>query len=200
MIWIVKQYRTTPQCEVFTYHKCECLWEPKWKKRDGATAESLICKKILETQMRILSKISFQGSLWLSAGMGLGTELRWENIHMGSTSFPRLATRQAPMAESMFISLTWDRTGFSQLLLFALESTVNLARWDCPSKNIWEVFKFSSVLTSSLFPWGILILSQVPPLARTFVLGEVVPPGGDWSRPALQFVKDAVEGFTCRWC
>ena len=104
-------------------------------------------KKILETQMRILSKISFQGSLWLSAGMGLGTELRWENIQMGSTSFPRLATRQAPMAESMFISSTWDRTGFSQLLLFALESTVNLARWDCPSKNIWEVFKFSSVLT-----------------------------------------------------
>ena len=38
----------------------------------------------------------------------------------------------------------------------------------------------------------------MPPLARTFILGEVVPPASDWSRPALQFVTDAVVGATCR--
>jgi hypothetical protein len=41
-------------------------------------------------------------------------------------------------------------------------------------------------------------VSRLPGLARSFVLGEVLPAGPDWSRPALQFVRDAVEGSTCR--
>ena len=42
-------------------------------------------------------------------------------------------------------------------------------------------------------------LSQVPPLSVSYFLGEVVPPGGDWSKPAIEFISDAVVGTgTCR--
>jgi len=41
-------------------------------------------------------------------------------------------------------------------------------------------------------------LSQVQPLAVPFMLGEVVPPGGDWSKPAIEFVTDAVVDSLCR--
>lgn len=37
-------------------------------------------------------------------------------------------------------------------------------------------------------------LAAVPPLALPFFLGEVVPPGGEWSKPAIEFVSDAVVG------
>ena len=37
-------------------------------------------------------------------------------------------------------------------------------------------------------------LSQVPPLSVSYFLGEVVPPGGDWSKPAIEFISDAVVG------
>jgi len=41
-------------------------------------------------------------------------------------------------------------------------------------------------------------LSQVQPLATPFLLGEVVPPGGDWSKPAIEFATDAIVGSHCR--
>ena len=42
-------------------------------------------------------------------------------------------------------------------------------------------------------------LSQVAPLSVSYFLGEVVPPGGDWSKPAIEFISDAVVGTgTCR--
>ena len=41
-------------------------------------------------------------------------------------------------------------------------------------------------------------LSQVQPLAVPFLLGEVVPPGGDWSKPAIEFVTDGVVDSLCR--
>ena len=41
-------------------------------------------------------------------------------------------------------------------------------------------------------------LSQVQPLAMPFLLGEVVPPGGDWSKPAIEFVTDGVVDSLCR--
>ena len=40
-------------------------------------------------------------------------------------------------------------------------------------------------------------LSQVQPLAVPFLLGEVVPPGGDWTKPAIEFVTDAVVDSLC---
>ena len=118
--------------------------------------------------------------------------------NLGSTSLmtvtkttpPRLASHLALTAGLRFILSISDQPRFSQLLPFVLASTVNLARW-CERVPLNR-----SSNTSNIEQYE----HQVPPLARTFVLGEVVPPGGDWSRPALQFVKDAVEGFTCRWC
>ena len=41
-------------------------------------------------------------------------------------------------------------------------------------------------------------LSQVQPVAVPFLLGEVVPPAGDWSKPAIEFVTDAVVDSLCR--
>ena len=42
-------------------------------------------------------------------------------------------------------------------------------------------------------------LSQLQPLSVSYFLGEVVPPAGDWSKPAVEFISDAVVGTgTCR--
>ena len=40
-------------------------------------------------------------------------------------------------------------------------------------------------------------LQSIPPLAEEYVLGEVVPPAADWSKPSIEFVKDALKGDVC---
>jgi len=37
-------------------------------------------------------------------------------------------------------------------------------------------------------------LQTLPPLAVEFILAEVVPPAGDWSKPSIEFVRDALQG------
>ena len=51
----------------------------------------------------------------------------------------------------------------------------------------------SVVLPSSVIHPELLNL-QIQPLAASFFLGEVVPPGGNWSKPAIEFISDAVVG------
>jgi len=41
-------------------------------------------------------------------------------------------------------------------------------------------------------------LQTIPPLAEEFILGEVIPPAGDWSKPSIEFVADALQGAVCR--
>lgn len=41
-------------------------------------------------------------------------------------------------------------------------------------------------------------LQSIPPLAQEFVLGEVVPPAGDWSKPSIEFVRDGLQNDVCK--